>query len=69
MTDDRDDAKTDEKRPKAGTGQETPNTDEDPSAGIESVPRAGGYKDRDPKTEMPVVPSEPATDDDEEEED
>jgi hypothetical protein len=28
------------------------------------VPAAGGYADRDPKTEMPIVPSAPETHDD-----
>jgi hypothetical protein len=37
----------------------------DPDVGPSGAPAAGGYGDRDPKTDMPRVPSRPDAEDDE----
>lgn len=57
--------------PKAPFGADEPNpnvvsdeTTEDQSGGEDPDPGRGGYGDRDPKTDMPRVPSAPETQDD-----
>lgn len=57
--------------PKAPFGQDEPNPDvvsdataDDKGAGEQVDPGVGGYGGRDPKTDMPRVPSAPETQDD-----
>lgn len=57
--------------PKAPFGQDEPNpdvvgdtTEDDQDAGEQADPGVGGYGGRDPKTEMPRVPSVPETQED-----
>jgi len=59
------------KEPQApfGSDEKNPNalrddTSEDQAPGEEALPGVGGYGGRDPATEMPRVPSAPATQDD-----
>lgn len=70
MTEHRDDTEReqrpgDEETPADAEKQKPASEGGDPEIDSASAPGSGGYGDRDPKTDMPRVPSSPETQDDE----